>query len=516
MLFKPPRNFSNKVRFSKVILTGIQKRNYQRKICSADQMNISKPLTRAQLVASELDHYYYKFPKIPRPKRNLMYYYSTRRQFQASRPFSTKVNVESQKKTRQRKRLTQIFTLTSISVILYGIANKIKADDEAEIKPTRDHSWKFYAYSTLPLKSISRLWGKFNAIELPVWLRTPGYKFYSSVFGVNLSEMEEQDLTKYKNLGEFFYRSLKPGVRPLLDSLLVSPCDGRVLKFGIVENGEIEQVKGITYSVNSLLGSNSTSQKKKSLDIQFNETDTDKIEHVQRDEEFAQLNGISYTVEDLIGGNKGFHFNKETSFETEGDAAIRKASSTHIDKIDKELQEELEVSKTKLFFTVIYLAPGDYHRFHSPVNWVTTMRRHFIGELYSVAPYFQETLKGLFVLNERVSLLGYWKYGFFSMTPVGATNVGSIKINFDRNLTTNSRYEDETNSLKVQKNTCYEASYAGASRTLNGVPLLKGEEVGGFKLGSTVVLVFEAPENFKFELENGQYLRMGEKIGDIE
>ena len=41
-------------------------------------------------------------------------------------------------------------------------------------------------------------------------------------------------------------------------------------------------------------------------------------------------------------------------------------------------------------------------------------------------------LENLFVLNERVALLGRWTYGFFGMVPVGATNVGSIKINFDK------------------------------------------------------------------------------------
>lgn len=41
-------------------------------------------------------------------------------------------------------------------------------------------------------------------------------------------------------------------------------------------------------------------------------------------------------------------------------------------------------------------------------------------------------LENLFVLNERVALLGRWKYGFFGMVPVGATNVGSIRVNFDK------------------------------------------------------------------------------------
>jgi phosphatidylserine decarboxylase len=41
-------------------------------------------------------------------------------------------------------------------------------------------------------------------------------------------------------------------------------------------------------------------------------------------------------------------------------------------------------------------------------------------------------VENLFVLNERVAMLGRWRHGFFGMVPVGATNVGSIKINFDQ------------------------------------------------------------------------------------
>jgi phosphatidylserine decarboxylase precursor len=63
-----------------------------------------------------------------------------------------------------------------------------------------------------------------------------------------------------------------------------------------------------------------------------------------------------------------------------------------------------------------------------------------IGELYSVSPYMAKRLENLFVLNERVALLGRWKYGFFGMVPVGATNVGSIKINFDQVATPKTQF----------------------------------------------------------------------------
>ena len=73
--------------------------------------------------------------------------------------------------------------------------------------------WQVYVLSTLPLRSISRLWGKFNAIELPVFMRVPGYKLYSWIFGCQLDELKEPDLTKYRNLAEFFSRELREGAR---------------------------------------------------------------------------------------------------------------------------------------------------------------------------------------------------------------------------------------------------------------------------------------------------------------
>ncbi|ANB12148.1 phosphatidylserine decarboxylase 1 [Sugiyamaella lignohabitans] len=414
---------------------------------------------------------------------------------------------------------------------------------EHDHKPAKP--WQVAAYSTLPLKAMSRLWGKVNDITLPVWMREPGFKLYSYMFGVNLDEVAEDDLTTYRNLGEFFFRELKPGVRPIdPDAVLVSPADGQVLHLGVIDGGKVEQVKGITYSLDALLGGGNYVSAAPSHEVDFDLHEEHAI--MERHKDFAVVNGISYTLDDLIGGG-GSQTNVEKrtdqKVEDEGDATVASvnSSTSSFVNVSKDVlaPDFTPESEKELFFAVIYLAPGDYHRFHSPANWVAEIRRHFVGELYSVAPYFQSRLQNLFCLNERVALLGRWKHGFFSMTPVGATNVGSIIINFDKNLRTNTVYEhpnitpnsssssisslpDITSSgeqtaqrKKVKKATCYEATYGKASRLLGGYPISKGEQMGGFNLGSTVVLVFEAPKTFHFNVKAGQKVKVGQALGTL-
>ena len=74
----------------------------------------------------------------------------------------------------------------------------------------------------------------------------------------SLDEVSEPDLHAYPNLAAFFYRTLKPGSRPLDPdaNALLSPADGKILQSGRIEGGDIEQVKGMTYSVDALLGKN--------------------------------------------------------------------------------------------------------------------------------------------------------------------------------------------------------------------------------------------------------------------
>jgi phosphatidylserine decarboxylase len=74
---------------------------------------------------------------------------------------------------------------------------------------------------------------------------------------------------------------------------------------------------------------------------------------------------------------------------------------------------------TALYHCIIYLAPGDYHRFHSPTLFKPEFRRHFHGELLSVSPKVAQWVPGLFALNERAAYIGEWEHGFFSFTAVG-------------------------------------------------------------------------------------------------
>ncbi|SPC67458.1 related to PSD1 - phosphatidylserine decarboxylase 1 [Ustilago sp. UG-2017b] len=468
-----------------------------------------------------------------------------------------------------------------------GVGNRI-VDENGQVVRMQG-PWTVYVIGALPLNAISRAWGWTNNLTLPVWFRPFGFKLYAYIFGCNLDEMKDPDLTHYRSLGEFFYRELKEGVREIDDSILVSPADGKVLHFGEIAGRRVEQVKGITYSLDALLGVTSAPEATENVIGSTKE----EVEHARIDDrQFASVNGIDYTLDELLGDEKSKSAvpdpeeepKRKSSWKRFGKASYWKScvtrkpsqssnttgvppsaanGSTDSDEDDTDIIPSSTSQATdskpkkiddagmpepdtpevlgryanvayemgvgalppllqphspgakgvkegnKLFFCVIYLAPGDYHRFHSPTNWVAERRRHFRGELYSVSPYMAKRLSNLFVLNERVALLGRWRHGFFGMVPVGATNVGSIRINFDKALRTNVRMQ------RYLAGTYSEASYSGASRLLGGQPLAAGDEMGGFLLGSTIVLVFEAPSDFRFDIKPEQKIKVGQRLGDI-
>ncbi|KAJ2670495.1 phosphatidylserine decarboxylase 1 [Coemansia sp. RSA 1085] len=384
---------------------------------------------------------------------------------------------------------------------LYHIEQDLSKEKQRTVSGvTVPGPWQLYVLSALPLKAMSRLFGSFNEIEIPYALRKPLLHIYAWIFGCNLSEMKDPDLSHYPNLAKFFYRELRDDARPIdmrEEAVVVSPSDGKVLHFGVVEQREVEQVKGLTYSLDAFFGkADDPAQAIKAAsqalenepgtigDSTLADATQSHAHNAAADDDFAVVNGIPYTLDTMIGS---------------ADALKPAAQSLGSHLRDHE----------RLYFCVIYLAPGDYHRFHSPANWIVESRRHFAGELYSVSPYIARTIQNLFVLNERVALLGRWKHGFMSMTAVGATNVGSVVVNFDKSLRTNLK---EKSLLPGEFS---QLSYKMLSPKLAGLPLTKGQEVGGFRLGSTIVLVFSAPQSFKFCVEPEQTVRMGESLGFI-
>ena len=85
-----------------------------------------------------------------------------------------------------------------------------------------------------------------------------------------------------------------------------------------------------------------------------------------------------------------------------------------------------------LWSCVMYLAPGDYHRYHCPVDFLAKRRTHIVGSLAPVKESYVSKTQGVYEGNERVVLQGEWKEGFMFITFVGATNVGSMTLNFDK------------------------------------------------------------------------------------
>ncbi|XP_031556691.1 phosphatidylserine decarboxylase proenzyme, mitochondrial-like isoform X2 [Actinia tenebrosa] len=296
------------------------------------------------------------------------------------------------------------------------------------------NQWQVALYRKFPMRAVSRLWGQVNNYDLPVFMRWPVIGLYSWVFSCNLAEAEIEDIKSYPNLGAFFRRQLKPDVRPVDHSaVLTSPADGYIMHHGEVVGDTVEQVKGITYDLTTFLGPNHPCSK------------TAITEHSSED-------------------------------------------------------------KRHFFHCVLYLGPGDYHSFHSPAEWTVKTRRHFPGELLSVSPSIQRIIKGLFNYNERVVLSGSWEYGFFAYAAIGASNVGSIYVDFDEELKTNisGKYIPGSFIEKLLSTTGME-----------GFSLTKGQKMGGFNLGSTIVLIFEAPKDFRFNVKAGDKVKFGQALGTV-
>ena len=172
--------------------------------------------------------------------------------------------------------------------------------------------------------------------------------------------------------------------------------------------------------------------------------------------------------------------------------------------IDYSLHELIPSKEAEKFingkYITLYLSPGDYHRIHSPVSGEITGFFNIPGKLYTVQEFMVKNFKGLFSVNERLITYIETDKGTVAVCKIGAINVGKITLSYDYSV---------TNKFFRRKN---EHIYAPDKRPV----INKGDELGAFNLGSTVIILFEkgVMKNFS-DLKKGQKVRVGENIGYI-
>jgi len=241
-------------------------------------------------------------------------------------------------------------------------------------------------------------------------------RWFVGKYGVNMDEAANPDIKSYASFNEFFTRPLRPGVRPLAKADFICPVDGAISQFGEIDDHQIFQAKGHTFTTSELVGGDAT---------------------------------------------LAAHFQHGA-------------------------------------FANLYLSPKDYHRLHMPCDGRLTRMIYVPGKLFSVNPTTARGVPGLFARNERVvCVFESPEHGPFVLVLVGATIVGSMAtvwhgvVNPKRN------------------NAVAEWNYADQD-----IVLKKGDEMGRFLLGSTIVMLFQANTiRFNPDWEPGASVRLGEIMG---
>jgi phosphatidylserine decarboxylase len=155
-------------------------------------------------------------------------------------------------------------------------------------------------------------------------------------------------------------------------------------------------------------------------------------------------------------------------------------------------------------FSCIYLAPKDYHRIHMPMAATLREMIYVPGELFSVNPLTARNVPDLFARNERVVAIFDTEKGELAMVLVGATIVASIETTWAGTITPPAGKD----IFRWQ----YPKDGADA------ITFNKGDEMGRFKLGSTVVSTF-APkmlDDFAPDAGPGTVTRLGEVYASLD
>jgi phosphatidylserine decarboxylase len=150
-------------------------------------------------------------------------------------------------------------------------------------------------------------------------------------------------------------------------------------------------------------------------------------------------------------------------------------------------------------FTTIYLSPRDYHRVHAPISGTLSDMIYVPGDLFSVNNTTSHHVPRLFARNERLITVFDTEAGKVAVILVGAMIVAGIETSWSGQV-----------APLVKKPAILYAKQPAP------VYLQKGDELGRFKLGSTVVMLFEK-NSVALEASLGIYtpICMGDKLGTL-
>ncbi len=269
----------------------------------------------------------------------------------------------------------------------------------------------------LPHHFLSKLMSRLTHSECKVW-KNFMINQVIKLYGVNMAEAKQQDIQQFASFNHFFTRELKDGARPIApeNNAIVCPADGAVSQAGLIEQGEIFQAKGKSFSAQALLG---------------------------------------------------------------GDAELAKSFENGA-------------------FTTIYLSPKDYHRLHMPLKGKLTKMIHIPGRLFSVNAATANSVPALFARNERVACMFETESGPMALVLVGAIFVSSVETTWHGVVT--------PPTIESVRQWQYD----------DHAPMIdKGEEMGRFNMGSTIIVLFGKDKiQWLDDFTAGKKVQLGEKIAD--
>lgn len=157
-------------------------------------------------------------------------------------------------------------------------------------------------------------------------------------------------------------------------------------------------------------------------------------------------------------------------------------------------------------FASLYLPPGAYHHFHMPMDGKLLKTIYIPGKLCSVSPRVVRHVDNIFARNERLVCIFDTPQGRMAMVMVGAINVSSIQTVWAKGIIEPQQKGGKRTEIHV---TCFDDAN-------NEHVYKKGDDLGAFRMGSTVICLFEKDRiDGLDELVSGERIKVGEAMGSM-